>query len=270
MARLARHQLFFVPGLASDAYHNAMRLRELTRNVLEFCYPGVCANCNGACDGHVPLCELCRIDLHALEAAPACDKCAMPLPERGAPCAHCLGEGVYPFDKILRLGIFVDPLKNLIHQMKYHRQWGLAEFFADRLLAQPNVDALLKNSDLSIAVPLHPLRQIARGYNQADVLARRVAHKSKIRLVAPISRLKRTETQTHLSHAKRVENMHGAFGLRDASVVHEKHVVVIDDVMTSGATLQSIGRAIKQGKPASISAIVVARSDPKQRGFEVI
>ena len=247
-----------------------MRLREITRHVLDFCYPGVCANCTGACDGQVPLCELCRIDLHTLETAPACEKCAMPLPERGAPCAHCMGAGIYPFDKILRLGIFVDPLKNLIHQMKYHRQWGLAAFFADRLLAQASVNALLEESDLIIAVPLHPLRHIARGYNQADVLARRIASKSKRKLIAPISRLKRTETQTHLSHAKRVENMHGAFGLRDASAVCEKRVVVIDDVMTSAATLQSIGRAIKQGKPASISAIVVARSDPKQRGFEVI
>ena len=233
-----------------------MRLGQITRHVLDFCYPGVCANCTGACDGHLPLCEPCLSDLNALEAAPACEKCAMPLPQHDAPCAYCRGGGVYPFERIARLGIFVDPLKHLVHQMKYHRRWGLAEFFAGRLLEQQKVRQILESVDCIVPVPLHPLRQIARGYNQADVIA--------------VSRLKRTETQTHLSHTKRIENMRDAFGLGDPSQVQERNVVVIDDVMTTGATLQSIGRAIKRGEPRSISAIVVAIADPKQRGFEVI
>ena len=247
-----------------------MRLKEITRHVIDFCYPGVCASCNGASEGRCPLCEPCDSDLHALEIAPSCEKCGMPLAQDEAPCAYCTGSGVHPFKRIARLGIFVDPLKHLIHQLKYHRRWNLAEFFADRLLEQEKVRQILESADCIVPVPLHLLRQVARGYNQADVIARRVAAVQKIRLANPVSRLKRTETQTHLSHTKRIENMRDAFGLRDPAAVHDKHVVVIDDVMTTGATLQAIGRSIKQGQPASISAIVIAVADPKQRGFEAI
>ena len=135
-----------------------MHVREIAGHVLSFCYPGICANCRGASEGQVSLCEPCRIDLHALESHPSCPLCAMPLPQMDAPCAHCLGSGVAPFDRIVRLGTFVDPLRNLIHQMKYHGKWGLAEFLADRLLEQPAVPAMLNEVDRIVAVPLHPLR----------------------------------------------------------------------------------------------------------------
>jgi len=247
-----------------------MQLREITNQILDFCYPGICASCRGASDGHAMLCEPCRIDLHGLESAPACERCAMPLPEPGAPCAHCRGKGLYPFEKILGLGIYVNPIQHLIHQMKYHQQWRLAEFFGDRLLAKQSVQSLLDGCDFIVAVPLHPLREIARGYNQAGLIARRLARGCGKKLSHPITRLRNTETQTHLSPTKREENMRGAFGLRNPDAVRERHVVIVDDVMTTGATLQAVGRAIKQGDPASIRAIVVARADPKRRGFEAI
>jgi len=248
-----------------------MRLSDTLQHVVNFCYPGWCANCLGASEGAEPLCEVCQVELTALECAPACEKCAMPLSQPDAPCAHCEGKGVYPFETILRLGVFVDPLKHLIHQMKYHRRWGLAEVFADYLRTQPRVTALLDYADCVVPVPLHPFRQIARGYNQADLIARRLRRgRRRIARINPMERLKRTESQTHLSHTKRIENMRAAFGLRDPDLVRDKHVVVVDDVMTSGATLQAVGRALKGGHPASISAIVVARADPLQRGFETI
>ena len=100
-------------------------------------------------------------------------RCAMPLAEFGAPCAYCLGKGLYPFDRILRLGIYQDPLKHVIHQMKYRQRWALAEFLADRLLEQEPVKGLLSQTDCLVPVPLFAMRQIARGYNQADVIARR-------------------------------------------------------------------------------------------------
>jgi ComF family protein len=257
-------------GCGAFKYNAAMRVREIAGHVLSFCYPGICANCGGAGDGQVPLCEPCRIDLHNLEIQPSCPLCAMPLPEPDAPCAHCLGDGVRPFQSISRLGTFADPLRHLVHQMKYHGKWGLAEFLADRLLEQPAVGAMLSQIDRIIAVPLHPFRQIARGYNQADVLARRIARRRKIRLIAPLARLRSTPTQTSLSHARRVENLRGAFGLRDPQSVFEKHVLVVDDVLTTAATLQSVGRTIKTGKPAGLHALVVAIADPKHHGFEAI
>jgi ComF family protein len=251
-----------------------LKLRRAVRHVLDFCYPGICAVCGAACEPEVPLCEPCRIDLHALETAAACERCGLPLAEHNAPCPRCLGKGVPYYDRILRLGIFDGPIKQLIHHAKYHHRWPLAEFLADRLLDQERVKALLselKPDELRLVpVPLYFTRQIRRGYNQADVIAKRLSRRCGIRLVKPVSRVRPTQSQTHLSPTKRDENVRHAFGLVDADCLRGKHVIVVDDVMTTGATLQAVARAIVPAKPASLCALTIAVADPKRRDFEQV
>src|SRR5262245_24642180 len=117
----------------------AARLLSHFRHVVDFCYPRVCAVCGGAGMDTSQLCEACNHDLQKLELAAACPKCAMPLAEHGAPCPHCGGKGHKPFERIVRLSIFDDPVKHLIHQIKYHNRWPLAEFLAERLVEQEDV-----------------------------------------------------------------------------------------------------------------------------------
>src|SRR5512141_1712439 len=94
-------------------------LQYLGRCIADVLYPGTCAACGAFCDSSGPLCAECEPKLSAQEAAPACLHCARPLPMEGAPCPWCQGRGLYPFAQILRLGLFQDPLRKLIHQMKY-------------------------------------------------------------------------------------------------------------------------------------------------------
>jgi len=101
-------------------------LRPILRHVLDFCYPGVCACCDADAPGGAVLCADCDAHLREQSSAQACENCAMPLATEGAPCPYCLGKGVPWFERIIRLGVFDDPLKHLIHQMKYHRRWPLA------------------------------------------------------------------------------------------------------------------------------------------------
>lgn len=238
---------------------------------MEFCYPGACAVCQQHAPGGNGLCDTCLNELRLLERAPACARCAMPLAELDAPCPHCDDKGIHPFERILRLGVFEDPLKHLIHQAKYHHRWPLVEFLAERLFEQERVKGLLTETDVLVAVPLHVVRHLRRGYNQADVLARALAKLNRLKLAAPAVRLRNTQTQTHLhAHAKREENLRDAFGLVNPRCIRGKHVVIIDDVMTTGATLKSFARCLRDAEPASVSAIVVAVADPKARGFEVI
>ena len=248
-----------------------MRPASLLAHVMDFCYPGACAVCPAHAAGRAALCDGCMNELQLLERAPACDRCAMPLAELDAPCPYCDDKGIHPFERILRLGVFEDPLKHLIHEAKCHHRWPLAEFLAERLSAQDLVNGLLRQTDVLVAVPLHVLRHVKRGYNQAEVLARRLASLNKLKLAKPAVRLRNTETQTHIhSQAKREENLRDAFGLVNPKCIRGKHVVLIDDVMTTGATLKSFARCLKEAEPASLSAIVVAIADPKRRGFEVI
>jgi ComF family protein len=239
--------------------------------VLDFCYPGSCASCQAYVPGSSPLCDTCADELGLLERAAACDRCAMPLAELDAPCPYCDDKGMRPFERILRLAVFEDPIKHLVHQAKYHHRWPLAEFFAERLSEQERVKGLLTETDVLVAVPLHALRHVKRGYNQAEVFARRLAKLNKLKLVKPAVRLRNTETQTHIhSHAKREENLRDAFGVVKPASIHGKHVVIVDDVMTTGATLKSFARCLNDAEPASLSAIVIAVADPKRRGFEVV
>jgi ComF family protein len=196
----------------------------------------------------------------------------MPLASDGAPCPYCLGKGIAHFEKIIRLGIFDDPLKHLIHQAKYHRRWPIFELLADRLFETERAKGLLTETKVLVPVPLHFRRHLSRGYNQADVIARRVCWRNgDVSVVNALRRVRDTETQTHLhSHEKRLANVRGAFALRRrfASKIRGKHVMLIDDVMTTGSTLRSAARILRRAKPASLCAMVLAIADPKHRGFE--
>jgi ComF family protein len=171
----------------------------------------------------------------------------------------------------VRLGVFSDPLRTLVHRIKYRHGWPLAEFLADRLAEHPPAAAMLKEADCLVPIPLHPLRQWARGYNQAAVIAERIGKRCKKPLRSPLVRLRNTQTQTTLhAQAKRVENLRNAFGLIDAKSVRDRRVVLFDDVMTSGATARSAARALADAGPVSISVLAVAVADPKGRAYEFI
>src|SRR4051794_6443503 len=114
-----------------------MRLAGITHmasRFADFCYPPQCAACNRTLsDSERNLCAECGVELAGLEAAPFCDLCGMPLPQHVSPCPHCESKGVAHYERVIRLGVFQDPLKHLIHQMKYHRRWAIAEMLAHRL-----------------------------------------------------------------------------------------------------------------------------------------
>jgi ComF family protein len=217
------------------------------------------------------LCAQCSKKMQMLEASPACSRCGMPVAHADAPCPHCHGKGLTFYDQVLRIGSFREPLTHLIHQMKYHRRWTLAEQLADRLLQQADVRNLLSGTDCLLPVPLHRFRQFTRGYNQAEVIAKALARLTRLPVLHALRRVRHTQTQTHLPRTQRDENLRDAFALRPGGKrVFGKRLVVIDDVLTSGATLRAAARALKPAGPASISAIVVAVADAKHQDFTAI
>ncbi len=195
----------------------------------------------------------------------------MPLAQEDAPCPYCLGGGAPHYEQIVALGTFVEPIKSLVHKLKYHRRWTVGEELGRRLAQLDCVRRLLEKADCLVPVPLHRLRQISRGYNQAEVIARALCSTRKIPICRPVKRSRNTETQTHLhSQARRFENLKDAFRLVHRQCVEGKTVLVIDDVMTSGATLQMIARTLLPARPAKISAIVIGIADPRGRQFQGI
>lgn len=246
----------------------------LLKNVLslltDLAYPSTCAHCETFCDNSGPLCPDCDQKLLALAAAPGCIHCATPLAQANAPCPRCLGKGLYPYEKVLRLAVFHEPLKTLIHHIKYNRRWPLADYLADQLLAQPRIQNLLTQIDAILPVPLHRRQQLKRGYNQATLIALRIARKSRLPIIHPVVRIRDTPSQTNLPQKARHANVRGAFALRKPHQITTKRILIVDDVMTTGATLQSVARTLLPAKPAQLSALILAVADRLHRQFEIV
>jgi ComF family protein len=240
-------------------------------SVMDVLYPGTCAVCHTGGIGGQMLCRPCTAELDALTAATACPKCAVLLASPTGPCPWCRGKSFIPYQKIVALGAYTEPLKTLIHQMKYHHRWPMAELLAERLLQRENIKGLLTETDLLIAVPLHWRRQIHRGYNQAEVIAAHLGNLTGIKVAHPIKRVKATTSQTGLhSRARRTANLRNAIAVVDPKLIRGRHIVVVDDVMTTAATLQAVGRALRTAEPASLCAVVIAVADPKRKDFQSI
>jgi ComF family protein len=250
-----------------------MPLGKLISDVLELCYPSACIYCDAPSKAKLRFCDECEKLMTALEMAGSCTRCAMPLPADDSLCAYCQGRGLRPFDRIVRLCVFDEPVRQLVHRMKYRGEWALAEILTDRLLQHDRAKSLLSDAQVLAPVPLHPFRQIGRGFNQADVIARRIARRSpqRLRVAHPVTRVRNNPPQANAtSKAERLRNLRGVFDLVDGRTIAGKHVVLVDDVMTTGATLRAMARTLIPARPAKISALILAIADPKGRGFQRI
>jgi ComF family protein len=154
--------------------------------------------------------------------------------------------------------------------MKFHHRWPVAEILADQAVSLPRLARLLEQTDVLVPVPLYWGRQIARGYNQADALARRLrSHRPGLKLRHALVRLRNTAAQTTIhSVADRTDNLRNAFGLADDRLLRGRRVTLVDDVMTTASTLKSAARALSPAEPAELNAIVIAVADPKRRDFQ--
>jgi len=183
------------------------------------------------------------------------------------PCARCEERdiGIVHF---ARVGNFSEPLVGLVHRLKFARAWEVARVLAP-FLYQSIVRVSEEHGvavDAVAPVPLHWMRKASRGFNQAEELAREVAKLSGWRFVNALRRKKRTRAQARTaSSTQRVENLVGAFVGKEGMLIGGKHVWLIDDVSTTGATLRAAAVALKKLpkglKPASVNAAVICVTD---------
>lgn len=201
------------------------------------------------------VCAECGTDF--LPAARArCARCALPLPAAAALCGRCVREAPH-FDATLALADYAPPLDGVIVALKFGHRLELAAALGTLLAARAR--ALDLNGTLLAPVPLAFERQSERGFNQALEIARAVACELNRPLAAGLLlRVKHAPPQEALDRAARRRNVRGAFAV--AGAVAGRHVLVVDDVMTSGATLDEIARVLKAAGAARVTNLVVART----------
>jgi ComF family protein len=197
------------------------------------------------------LCPACDADLPRL-AAPLCPRCALASPG-GALCGRCLAAPPH-YDATVAALAYAFPADVLIHALKFRGELALAPLFAEMLLqAIPASEAI----DLVLPVPLSAQRLRGRGYNQSAEIARRLARSAPLELFL-CERSRDTAAQTDLPWSERQRNVRGAF--RCARRLAGGSVAVVDDVMTTGATLNEIAAVLKAAGAARVVNWVVART----------
>lgn len=211
------------------------------------------------------LCHACTARFMQLQ--PRCSTCAMPMPmpmplTAAAPpqCSTCLRQPP-PLDACITAVTYGYPWSSAIAQFKFQGDPSWAGALAALLHRTPQVEAALAAADWVLPIPLSRQRLQERGFNQALLLAR---------LLAPgkvsadmLLRIQHTTAQSQLPRAQRLSNLSGALAIEPLRQpqFQGKSVVLIDDVMTTGATLHTAARALRQAGAAHISALVVARTE---------
>jgi ComF family protein len=239
-------------------------LRRQLGDFAELAFPTGCPACGTVVNAASMLCNECDGHLMQLRYAPCCVRCASPLPDEAGPCGRCKDKGLPPFLTIARLSTFESVTRDLVHATKYGKRWPIVPWMAELLARNPHVVRVLDETDVVVPVPLHWWRQFQRGFNQAELLAQALAKSRRLPVVRAVRRVRYTTSQTAFnSRVRRRRNLQHAFKLILPELVDGRRVLLIDDVMTSGATLQAMARAIKlRAKPKSFSAVVIATANP--------
>lgn len=265
-----------MPAALQGLRAGAAFFKRVAGDAVDVLYPPVCVVCDSDARSASPLCERCLLDLAHTAVEAACPHCGKPvgmaIPGRAAgPCPWCDGRGVGRIKQVARLGLMASPLRELIHQIKFRGRWELADWLGSRLCEVEGVRRIIDEADAIVPVPLHSVRQTYRGYNQAALIARQLARRRGLPVLEPAVRAKATVAQTALtSVAARQANLRDAFVLLDPAAVAGKRLVLVDDVMTTGATLRSFAWCLSAGRPVQISAVVAALADPRGKRFEEV
>jgi ComF family protein len=230
-------------------------------------FPGECRICKELLPDsrRVPICDECLSSFEPLSPA-ACEICGRPLPElirkegEQQLCSVCRDK-TYAFDRARSYAIYEGPLVQAILLLKFEQIEPLGNWFAERLaklvLSQGNTLA----ADIVVPVPLHRERQRERGYNQAALISKPLA--KRLRLPHKAVLLVRTRARPDkriLSLEERWESVRGAFATRPGSQVDNLRVLLVDDVLTTGATLDACARALRQAGAKSVIGLTVARA----------
>lgn len=229
-------------------------LRKAAARFAQRIFGGTCLLCRGAATQGL-LCAACDADLPRLDRA-LCPRCALPS-AAGALCGRCLAHPPR-FDATIAALAYRFPADVLVHSLKFRGELALAvplgRLLAERIAPDPRVHFILP-------VPLAARRLRERGYNQALEIARHVAAATGARLaLEACERLRDTPAQTGLSLAERATNLRGAF--RAPRSLDGATIAVLDDVMTTGATLDEIAGALKDAGASYVVNWVVARTLP--------
>ena len=240
--------------------------RQILDGLLNLVYPENCLICSAAITRQ----RDCGICAHCWNKAvtlridpPWCASCGLPfhhlLEDSESLCANCILNPP-PFSSARSFGYYTGELSSVIQVMKFLGRRSLAEQVSSLLAAAFYRTWSREEFDYVVAVPLHPRRKRERGYNQSELLAQHLARRIALPLYHGLKRIRSTNPQVGLSNSERIDNVQGAFRCPDSRQVSGKRVLMVDDVMTTGATVASAAQALLEAGAVRVCVLTVARA----------
>ncbi|CAI8704948.1 competence protein ComFC [Pseudomonas sp. IT-P2] len=218
-----------------------------------------CLLCDEPADAQIPICTACETDLPWL--GDQCLTCALPL-AAGLTCGGCLQDPP-AFEQVAVPWIYGFPVDTLITRFKHNAKWPLGHLLADVLgeFLQHRFEEDLPRPDALLPVPLAPKRLRQRGFNQAAMLARWLGKSLDLPCEEHcLLRVQDTDAQQALNAKARKRNLRNAFALSPDAQVKGRHLALVDDVLTTGATAQALARLLMDAGAARVDVYCLART----------
>lgn len=247
--------------MASPPLYGTVR-SDVARWLLHLILPAGCLSCEEPLPVTAPLglCAPCRGRLAPVPRE-ACAVCAAPLdafePPAGWRCGACR-QRPPSFDRLLALWSYREPLDAVVQGLKFGRLDYLGRHLAEALAKGLGED--LAGFDGVVPVPLHWRRRLARGYNQAERIARPLAGRLGVPLIPALRRSRSTPPQTSLGKDRRIANLRRAFRAPSPRKIQGLRLLLVDDVATTGATLDAAAAALRSAGAAGVTAVVAGRT----------
>ena len=232
----------------------------------DFFLPQVCLLCGaeGLDRGRFSICETCLGEFHLI-SRPACPCCGVPY--KGAGVSHLCGEcrqDPPSFDSAWSLFSYTGKARDLVHHLKFHGNLATLSVIAFLLQEEIDAPALARKVDIIVPVPMHVNGLRQRGYNQALLVAERLAKLLNLPLDRThLVKTKETPPQIGLTRAQRRRNIQGVFSVVNRDVFRGKAVLIVDDVYTTGATTRACAGVLKKAGAYRIDVLTFARTMPE-------
>lgn len=235
--------------------------RGLLGGAVDLLWPLPCAGCGGR-RASAWLCEECALRVPHIRG-PRCACCSLPYAGgyEGFVCQNCRGRRFF-FERAVAGVLAKGMVREMVHRLKYRGERWLARPLAEWMVEVCEREAAegLGRADVIVPVPLHWRREWVRGYNQAELLARELGRRLRLPVSGVLERIRYTESQTHFDRRERMRNPGGAFGLRRGKGVENLGILLVDDVFTTGATLDGCARVLREAGAKWVVAVAAARA----------
>lgn len=234
--------------------------------IINLLYPALCTVCGKKMNQwNQNLCKDCITKI-SFRKPPFCIKCGKQLNgdlDIVANCFDCKKIELY-FDKAQSSCLYDEPIKTLIHNFKYKKITALGAEFSEIMLDFMEKYHIGKNLDFVLPIPMHPKRLFQREINPSLILAKRIAKRLCVEFLDnTLKKIKNTPPQSKLARPKRTKNITGSFAVAKNSLVKGMNILLVDDLFTTGSTVNECAKVLKNGGATYIEAITLARGDQR-------